>query len=127
MTNTETLRAGAMHWHVGWNMPGYLPECNVASFDNIEDARTYLIDELGFHAANQETWADEHDCDDIPCPIYGDRCPWNMAREIEALADELEADQDDVRRLGAWNGYAGDLVYWIELCVEDCDLESEDY
>lgn len=121
MTETHTEGPAALHWHVGWNMPGYLPEMEPYTCWTIEDARGLMIDELGFHADNQETWVDEHDCDDIPCPTYGDSCPWMMAQDIRALVDDIVSYGDDYARLGAWNGYAGNLVYWITICTEVCD------
>lgn len=30
----------------GWNMPGYMPDSEPASFDNVEDAREYVADEM---------------------------------------------------------------------------------
>lgn len=126
MTNTETPAPATMHWHAGWNMPGYMPECDVYTFESFEGARGYMVESLGWHADNQETWVDEHDCDDIPCPTYGDGCPWNIAQNTRMLADELEGLPADGSKGSVWNGYAGNLVYWVELCIEDCELDTED-
>jgi hypothetical protein len=39
------------------------------------------------------SWSDEHDCDDIPCPTYGDDCPWQQAGALDILADERETQE----------------------------------
>ena len=35
-----------MHLHVGHNTPGYLPEGDIACFDDLDSAAGYLADEL---------------------------------------------------------------------------------
>lgn len=126
MTNTETERPAGLHYHVGWNMPGYLPEMAPFTCESFVDARAYLMDELEVHADNRESWSGEHDCDDIPCPTYGDDCPWNVAQDTRVLADELDTLSVKSDEGTGWSGYAGDLAYWIMPCTDDCDIESED-
>lgn len=41
----------------GWNMPGYMPDSEPASFDRRDDAKRYIIDELKF----MEDCADDED------------------------------------------------------------------
>ena len=35
-----------MSWVAGWNMPGYLPECEPVSFDTWREAHAYIVEEL---------------------------------------------------------------------------------
>jgi hypothetical protein len=48
-------------------------------------------DDLREQARVTRTWSDPHDCDDIPCPTFGDDCPWQVAGYFDLLADEREA------------------------------------
>ena len=67
------------HWHAGYNQPGYLPEAEPDVHASCHAAFEALADDMEVHAAATESWADPHDCDDIPCPTYGDDCPWQTA------------------------------------------------
>ena len=70
------------HFHAGHNDAGYLPESDPETFDTFEDAKRYMFGELLWAADNMASWADEHDCDDVPCPTYGDECPEQLASEV---------------------------------------------
>jgi hypothetical protein len=112
-----------LHLHVGWNLPGYLPGGDVTCFETWDDAKQYLIDEMLRHADSIDTWADEHDCDDVPCPTYGDDCPAQKASDVSNTAEELNLENGP-----EWQGYAGDLSYWITAVpADDCDEEIIDY
>jgi len=74
-------------WIAGWNMPGCLPDAPPQSFDNWEDARTYIIDELQF-------WS-----------ISGD-----SVGETALIALLRESMADDSFLSAQVGGY----VYWIE-------------
>ena len=56
------------HFHAGHNDPGYLPESEPGTFASFAEAKDYMLSELRFHAENLDTWAEPHDCDDVPCP-----------------------------------------------------------
>jgi len=49
-------------------------------------------EELREQAENVRSWSEPHDCDDIPCPIYGDDCPWQQAGALDLQADLLEQE-----------------------------------
>jgi hypothetical protein len=99
-------------------MPGYLPEDEVDHYESWDDAIDGLIWDMGRLADAIVTWADEHDCDDIPCPTYGDDCPWDMAKTCEALASELDALKGADTTVTEWYGYVGGYGYWITPCEE---------
>jgi hypothetical protein len=110
--------ATRIHFHAGHNDAGYLPESEVETFDTFEDAKAYMISELLSAADNMASWADEHDCDDVPCPTYGDACPEQLASEATALAEDLNLDSGP-----EWNYYLSDgralpVYYWIQPCTE---------
>jgi hypothetical protein len=44
----------------GWNMPGYMPEMEVAEFDSFEDAKGFIQDELEV-AADSSDEPEEYD------------------------------------------------------------------
>ena len=120
MDETDTTMR---HWHTGNNMPGYMPEGDIGTHATFEDARACLVEDLEHEADSLEDWADEHDCDDIPCPTYGDSCPWQKAQDTRALCDELLAETQDET---VWQGYAGDLSDWISECCEPACMADLD-
>jgi hypothetical protein len=82
----------------GHNQPGYLPDddgTNRLVTRDWQCARDSLVEDLRDTAAATQTWADPHDCDDIPCPTYGDDCPDNLAADLRMAAEELAALQPD--------------------------------
>jgi len=112
------------HYHSGYNMPGYLPESDCAYvFASFADARDSLVDDMKRHADSEESWVDEHACDDIPCPTYGDGCGYNRACDIRASAEDLGAEE---ATSSDWGGYGGDLAYWVHACDEAICLDDED-
>ena len=101
-------------------MPGYLPESDPYVAESWEGAKAYMVEELRYHADNAESWADDHDCDDIPCPTYGDDCPWNNATQLRGEADHLESTYGAT---DGWDGWSERLHYWISPC-SDAECES---
>jgi hypothetical protein len=99
------------HWHAGFNQPGYLPESEPGTFATFEAAAQSLAEDMDRHSTSEETWADEHDCDDVPCPTRGEDCHWQRARAIDAeRADLLGAEGP------AWAGATAGLAYWVTRC-----------
>jgi len=113
------------HYHSGYSMSGYLLESEDASwvFATFADARASLADDMDRHADSLESWADEHACDDIPCPTYGDSCPWNEAGQIRCEIEDLSAASASASE---WGGYAANLAYWVCQCHETICLDDED-
>ena len=104
---------GVPHWHAGYNQPGYLPEASPGVYASFEAARQALAEDMDHHAQSEQSWADEHDCDDIPCPTYGDGCRWQRAASIGAERDDLLATESS-----QWSGSAAGLAYWVASCDE---------
>jgi hypothetical protein len=98
------------HWHAGWNMPGFLPEADPGTYVSFDDARDALAEELAAHADAEQTWHEEHDCDDVPCPTFGDTCHWQKAAALRLIRDDLLPAEVE------WTGYAAGLAYWIRSC-----------
>lgn len=42
-------------WFAGWNMPGYMPDCEPAEFDSQDAAKRYIIGELKRYEDEVET------------------------------------------------------------------------
>lgn len=116
MSLPRHLLPGTTHWHVGSNMAGYLPDSDDASYvhETLPDARACLAEDLVSNADAVGTWADDHDCDDSPCPTYGDDCPWVAAQRLRDLAADLLASED-----ADWDGpdFSG-RVWWLITCHE---------
>jgi len=104
-------RPDVPHWHAGFNRPGFLPESEPGVFSSFEAAREALADDMEGHAAAEATWADEHDCDDVPCPTYGDSCAWDRASAVRAERGSLLASDGP-----SWDGGAAGLAYWVKPC-----------
>lgn len=117
MTSTN---ATPVHYHAGHNMPGYLPESDVETFATFADAKSHTIYELNYAAENVDSWADEHDCDDVPCPTYGDDCPHDQANALSLAAEDLNLDSGP-----EWSDVVAGLAWWINECHEDgCEVEE---
>jgi hypothetical protein len=104
------------HLHVGWNLPGYLPDTEPSTFTRFDDTKSYLISELLAAADSVASWNEPHECDDIPCPSYGDECPNDLANSLSLAAEDLNLANGP-----AWGGIVAGYSWWIKPCVEfDC-------
>lgn len=93
---------------VGYNMVGYLPESEPYAFNNWEDARRSLIEEMNFHADNLDSWV-EGDCDDdIPCGVHGEDCKHDQANSLSLEAEDLNLSNGP-----GWSTVIGIMSYWI--------------
>lgn len=99
------------HWHAGYNQPGYFPEAEPGVYAGYHAARDALAEDMEAAADATETWANPHNCDDIPCPTYGEECPWQTAGAIRAEREDLIASDGP-----QWSGQAGGLAYWVTAC-----------
>lgn len=119
--------APAVHFHAGHNVAGYMPEADVECFATWDEARSFLADELLRAADAVESWADEHDCDDIPCPTYGDECAWMHAQRLRGEAEELKEFEGPEFLTYTNDGgeHTIPTAWWIRPCVED-DCEGAD-
>lgn len=111
------------HYHAGYNMVGYLPEMDPGTFTEWEYVKGYMLEELRLSADSVQSWVDKHDCDDIPCPTYGDSCGWNLAENLSSKAEYLNLDNGP-----EWRTIVGNMSYWINACQDEaCELEEDDY
>jgi len=104
-------------------MPGYLPESDAGTFATFAEARCALLADMETHEDSLTTWTEEHNCDDIPCPTYGEGCSFMMAGEVRFAAEDLDATLPSETE---WGGYGGNLAYWIHECHETICLDDED-
>lgn len=113
MEQTQNLptSTGVPHWHGGYNQPGYLPETEPGVYPSYQTARDAAAADMDAAADSVETWADPHDCDDVPCPTYGEDCPWQQAGSIRAERDDLIASDGP-----EWSGHAGGMAWWVSIC-----------
>lgn len=95
-----------MHFHAGYNMPGYLPEMEPATLETWEDAKAYMIFEL------DRTGDFEFD---------------SGTPEGKDIADELSGEMEDLNLTSGpeWGTTVGNLAYWITPCTEDCDFDAD--
>ena len=110
------------HFHAGHDLPGYLPESEPATFATFQDAKSDMLWTLNRHADNIASWTDEHDCDDVPCPTYGDDCGHDKASTLSLAAEGLNLDNGP-----EWSDVVAGQSYWIVECSEsDCAPDDED-
>ena len=83
------------HFIAGWNMPGYLPEMDPVDFDDFEDARDYVADEIDKTADNAYQTNDTATQNDAENAI-DDTNDWNASDGPY------------------WQVYADQYVYWVE-------------
>lgn len=115
--STTVLTIAETHWHSGQNLPGYLPESEVDCAETWEDAKEQMISRLVDASDSTATWADEHDCDDVPCPTYGDSCPEQIASSLRFAAEDLNLSDGP-----EWGDIIGGVSYWItQTPADDCD------
>ena len=79
-----------MPWTAGWNMPGYLPEADPATFDTWHEAHAYIVGEVDRawdEAEDEGTFLDAHTSlhvvttDQPYTVIAGDYAYWVVAAE----------------------------------------------
>ncbi|MFI1796605.1 hypothetical protein ACH427_04495 [Streptomyces sp. NPDC020379] len=78
-----------MHYHVGTNIPGYLPESEPHCVDSLGDALASLKDEL---EESRDNWHTN-------CPAYGSSewgectCHWcRFCEEVESTIDKIDTE-----------------------------------
>lgn len=119
----EELEAMRKPWIAGWNMPGYMPDNEPASFESFEDAKAYIIETLKrFEDEDAETSEDNateycHGAEEINLTsgtfsrqfcayvfwasevdgrdAFEDESDFDEYTALKALADEAEGYADD--------------------------------
>lgn len=94
-----------IHYHVGYNMPGYMPDMEPWTTDSFEEARDFLLDELGRHLDDDYVMNDGMQLRDRE----GRFVPYERA----ALIKDLKA----CKTPGNWGDSTSDLAYWIMECA----------
>ena len=56
---------GPCNWVAMWNMPGYLPEMEPAFFEHFDDAKRYILNELGEIEDDEATAGNDDIADEI--------------------------------------------------------------
>ncbi len=116
------MHEATAHFHAGHNLPGYLPESEPATFAIFEDAKSDMLWTLNNHADSVDSWTDEHDCDDVPCPTYGDDCGHDKANSLSLAAEDLNLNNGP-----EWSDVSAGQSYWITACCEpDCAPDDDD-
>lgn len=110
---TGSTTRSTIVYAVGKNLVGYLPESDVYLTLDYSSAKASLIDDLDRYGDTEQSWVEEHDCDDIPCPTYGDRCGWNLAQDASAAMEELNLCAAGDANGGGFDAYIGDLHFWL--------------
>ena len=89
-----------MYYVAGWNLPGYLPEMEPATFYSPENARDFLIDEL---RSTEDHWID------------GKADVASVEQHYNELVEEVQHDTAPCSFHDTLSG----LVFWIDLMPEE--------
>lgn len=125
-----------MHIHVGANIPGYVPESDVACFDDVESALEYLRQEIRDQQdyyyegcslyASEDTQAFES-CECAWCDVAGD-CEAALGAITDA-APEREAFVSEGRAAWIFSPPEGaSMHHWavsIETDRDSCEIAQE--
>ena len=125
------METTAVHWHIGHNLPGYLPDGDVGTCATFADAQGALLCDLAFAALCEHESTDQHECIEEPesdssfqaCTILGDDCGNLRARDLMSVsrsASMMRADEP----AGSW--LAAGIEWWIVQCRKpDCPSAGE--
>jgi hypothetical protein len=103
----EELESIRLKWSAGWNMPGYMPDSDPATFTDWESARDYIANEMAEAASNIEDDSDESKLEE--------------RAELEAASAKLEESDDE----SEYGETIGEYHYWITE-AEPGQFEDED-
>lgn len=90
----------------GWNMPGYMPDSEPASFDNAENARIYIADEMESEADNIESDVENPDESDLE-PITAEWSSRATCAQLREAAERVRAGS------GEYGLTVGAYHYWV--------------
>lgn len=121
-----------IRYHVGSNIPGYLPELDVACFESIESAVEYFKAELRSQQDHYYEQCEGH-CED--CAEFERteecECRWcDVAGDVEAVFSSI-ADHDveySVKVAGRYDAVlrpqiGSDIAHWV-YAIKGCDCEE---
>lgn len=134
--NTVNFAAVTGHFHVGSNMPGYLPETDVFCAENLELAGQYLADEI---ERSQEMMAENCEGETPDSQDMGSACCtwcaeyWSMQTVISGIR---AVEHDVLHQFVRDGGYTyhhtpptgAPVVFWITNVagahgdIETCDI-----
>lgn len=121
------------HFHVGHNIPGYLPESDVGCFDDLDNALEHLRSELN---SQSDAWYENVD-DRLADQGRADDDPWGSVAN-DVYADAVKISDGDmkphaIRDQGVSLMYVppegADLHYWLHFAEgpqDECELNEED-
>lgn len=123
-------QAEGCKYSAGFNMPGYMPDSEPAEFDDADDARSYIAEEMRRSAEQAEEQADSiSDADDYEETARKGSSPRAalraQAEELREMADRL----DDLSTEGPgaeFGATIGEWHYWIATAPALDDDEAEE-
>lgn len=114
-----------LHYHVGTNIPGYLPEGDVYAVEEWKNALSVWEEELDQQA---DTYSNEHlaqhhnDGTEEDCLAGGvERCEWfELVVQVEA-AKQGEYEEGSEISTTFYTPEGPDMAVWLQKCTEtDC-------
>jgi hypothetical protein len=115
--------APVSHYHVGANVPSYLPDGEVQClWDDLEDARAALVYELSRSG-------DLADCEHDKTVEGCDSC--TLRNDVKTALSELEATDETTLSAGfcadVYDGRSLPVRYWIDVVPHgDCEISDDD-
>ena len=97
------------HFHVGWNMPGYLPEMEPYKCETWEAAKALMIEEMDRIGDGLAYGSDD--------------------AEDQEEANSLSCEMEDLNLDSGpeWGAIVRNTSYWISECSEtECETEEDE-
>lgn len=126
-----------MRYHIGHNIPGYMPEADIYATDNAKQAVDLLDSDLD---SLQDSYA--QGCPGVPenaAHVGSDHCGWcsvyyDVEADRTAFSDgylTYKLERGGSVRLDYSPPEGADVVYWVVPCTEEdvdnCDVCSGEY
>ncbi len=93
----------ATHYHIGSNIPGYLPDSDVYAVNTKRDATAAVADEVRRYRESE----------------------WDLPRS-QRRTGHGSARNGYVKFKRTGDPYDLGIVFWWSACQDDCDLDQED-
>lgn len=116
------------HYHVGWNLSGYLPEMDPYIVGDIETALTELYDEIEQVVDSLASIVDSLEDEDAdPASVEEIQDAESLRNELGAIlgkdTEDGVSDVDSYAQFG-WDGTIRYVHYWIMPCpIDACETD----
>lgn len=114
-----------MHYHVGWNLTGYLPEMDPYIVGDIETGIKELSDEIEQVVDSLASVVDTLEDEDADCASVKElRDAERLWEELGAVKRSIANGEDDGYAQFGWDGFIRHVHYWVLPCpIDACETD----